>query len=101
MISPLEIFRIQFKEGKLYTPQAPHDPECKQIDQGIFECEGYRCLTTEELTHVDFPYRFGPLTTKTYKNVYCGGYEEVVEEPVEYNGKIIMKVYKRIYDYEY
>ena len=100
MMNPLDIFKSQFTTGKLEEPNAPHDPFCIKADEHIFYCEGYRELTTEELRHLDFPYRFGELKAKEYTSSYCGGYEVVREEPITYKDKVIMLVQKWIYDFE-
>jgi len=92
MISPLEIFQLQFKGYK--------NAKCKQIDEGVYQCIGYREPTTEEWTHIDFPERFGKLERKEYTNVYCGDYEVTVQEPVQIEGKLMIKITRTIYDYE-
>jgi len=100
MLSPLDIYRSQFVENKLYEPNAPHDPFCIRADTNIYYCEGYRSLTVEEQRHLDFPELYGVLKPKEIRNDFCGGYEIVREEPYTFKDKVIMQISKWIYDFE-
>ena len=102
MITYLDFLKSMFERNPTYlrSSQAPEDPWCREIKCGVYECQGYRNLTVEEWTHVDFPERFGPLTKKQWENKYLDGKELWEEEPVQHKGKLLMKVHMIGYDYD-